>query len=89
MRQSIAVQTDGFLDVCSLDSAQRIVGDKSVSGRKFSARPASAVHDRDYSADETEFMQAMDLYKRSNQRPFPTWCEVLQVVRDLGYEKRS
>ncbi len=31
--------------------------------------------ERDYSDDETEFMKAMDRYKRENRRPFPTWSE--------------
>ena len=41
--------------------------------------------ERDYSDDETEFMKAMDRYKRENRRPFPTWSEVLEVLRSLGY----
>lgn len=43
--------------------------------------------ERDYSDDETEFMKAMDRYKRENRRPFPTWSEVLEVLRALGYRK--
>ena len=43
--------------------------------------------ERDYSHDEVEFMNAMDTYKRRSGRPFPTWSEVLEVVRSLGYRK--
>lgn len=43
--------------------------------------------ERDYSLDEVEFMSAMDNYKRRSGRPFPTWSEVLEVVRSLGYRK--
>lgn len=43
--------------------------------------------ERDYSDDESEFMKAMDRYKRENRRPFPTWSEVLEVMRSLGYRK--
>jgi hypothetical protein len=43
--------------------------------------------ERDYSDDESEFMKAMDRYKRENRRPFPTWSEVLEVLRSLGYRK--
>ncbi len=43
--------------------------------------------ERDYSIDEIEFMKAMDQYKRENRRPFPTWSEVLEVLRALGYRK--
>ena len=32
-------------------------------------------------------MRSMDLYKRLNRRPFPTWSEVLEVLRALGYRK--
>jgi len=44
--------------------------------------------ERDYSLDEVEFMKAMDDYKRKSGRMFPTWSEVLEVVRSLGYEKQ-
>ena len=43
--------------------------------------------ERDYSGDEIEFMKAMDDYKRKNGRMFPTWSEVLEVVRSLGYTR--
>jgi hypothetical protein len=43
--------------------------------------------ERDYSLEEIEFMRAMDDYKRRSGRPFPTWSEVLEVVRSLGYGK--
>src|SRR5713226_6382003 len=43
--------------------------------------------ERDYTNDEIEFMKAMDQYKRDNRRPFPTWSEVLEVMRALGYRK--
>jgi hypothetical protein len=45
--------------------------------------------ERDYTPDEIEFMSAMDEYKRRNGRMFPTCSEVLEVVKSLGYEKRS
>jgi hypothetical protein len=43
--------------------------------------------ERDYTANEVEFMRAMDQYKRDNRRPFPTWSEVLEVLHALGYRK--
>ncbi len=45
--------------------------------------------ERDYSGDEVEFMQAMDVYKRKNGRMFPTCSEILEVIRDLGYVRHS
>jgi hypothetical protein len=43
--------------------------------------------EKDYSDEEILFMKAMEQYKRSNRRPFPTWSEVLEVLRSLGYRK--
>jgi hypothetical protein len=43
--------------------------------------------ERDYTDDEIAFMKAMDMYKRANRRPFPTWSEVLEVLHALGYRK--
>jgi hypothetical protein len=44
--------------------------------------------ERDYSDDEVEFMNALDHYKRTSGRMFPTCSEVLEVLRDLGYIKQ-
>jgi hypothetical protein len=43
--------------------------------------------ERDYSSDEIEFMGAIDEYKRSSGRMFPTCSEVLEVIKSLGYVK--
>ena len=45
--------------------------------------------ERDYTDDEIEFMSAIDDYKRKSGRMFPTCSELLEVLRDLGYEKRQ
>ena len=42
---------------------------------------------KEYSDEEIAFMRAIDLYKQNNRRPFPTWSEVLEVLRSLGYRK--
>lgn len=45
--------------------------------------------EREYSPDELEFMRAMDQYKRTSGRMFPTCSEILEVLRTLGYERRG
>lgn len=45
--------------------------------------------ERDYSEDEVEFMKALEKYKRSSGRMFPTCSEILEVVRGLGYIKMA
>lgn len=39
------------------------------------------------SDEQFEFLLAIDEYKRKNTRPFPTWTEVLEVIKALGYRK--
>jgi hypothetical protein len=41
--------------------------------------------EREYSAEEIEFMHALDAYKHSSGRMFPTCSEILEVIRGLGY----
>jgi hypothetical protein len=43
--------------------------------------------ERDYTTDEIEFMSALDDYKRTSGRMFPTCSEILEVVQKLGYQK--
>ncbi len=65
---------------------ERRVGQRRVKvERRRQIDPTTC--ERDYSADEVEFMKAMDQYKRSSGRMFPTWSEVLEVVRGLGYHR--
>jgi hypothetical protein len=39
------------------------------------------------SDEQFEFLMAIDEYKKKNARPFPTWTEVLEVIKALGYRK--
>lgn len=34
-----------------------------------------------------DFIKALDDYKKSKNRPFPTWSEVLEVLKQLGYRQ--
>lgn len=46
-----------------------------------------AAEEGEMTDDQFEFIMAIDQYKRLNKRPFPTWTEVLEVIRVLGYRK--
>lgn len=37
--------------------------------------------------DQFEFLLAIEEYKRLNDRPFPSWTEVLDILQALGYRK--
>src|SRR5262249_44436344 len=40
-------------------------------------------------AEVSELARAVEDYKRRHNRPFPTWTEVLEVLRGLGYTRRD
>ena len=46
-----------------------------------------AAEEGQMSEEQYEFLMAVDEYKRKNARPFPTWTEVLEVVKAMGYRK--
>ena len=37
--------------------------------------------------EQFEFCMAIETYKKVNKKMYPTWTEVLEVVRQLGYRK--
>jgi len=37
--------------------------------------------------EQFEFVIAIEEYKKVNKRPFPTWTEVLDIIKAMGYRK--
>jgi hypothetical protein len=37
--------------------------------------------------EQFQFLMAINAFKQANDRSFPTWTDVLEVVRKLGYRK--
>ena len=37
--------------------------------------------------EQFEFIKAIEEYKKVNKRPFPTFTEVLEIAKALGYRK--
>jgi hypothetical protein len=60
-------------------------GQPPVTARRRKIDPTTC--ERDYGPEELEFMRAIEAYKRSSGRLFPTCSEVLEVVRSLGYRR--
>ena len=55
-------------------------------GRRRSDDRRSA-EEGEMSAEQFEFIMAIETYKKVNKRMFPTWTEVLEVIQQLGYRK--
>lgn len=66
---------------------------KASSGRAAAEattkKPVTAPKPSEMEDDVLEFIQAIDDYKRAEGRPFPTWSEILDIVKELGYERRA
>ena len=75
----------GWSGASKADRSRRAAAARKASNRRRQIDPTTT--ERDYSAEELEFMQAMQLYKEWSGRMFPTWSEVLEVLQGLGYSK--
>jgi hypothetical protein len=55
-------------------------------GRRRSDERKSA-EEGEMNVEQFEFVMAIETYKRLNRRLYPTWTEILEIVRQLGYRK--
>jgi hypothetical protein len=63
-----------------------------ISGTRTSSRSAKRRSPKEQPPDpelleeeRLEFLRAMDRYKRKTGKTFPTWTEVLDVLRSIGW----
>jgi hypothetical protein len=73
---------------------RRARGAAAATGLERRRGPGRRLSDFTKSAEEGEmtreqflFLMAIDAFKKSNQKQFPTWTDVLEVIRLLGYRK--
>ena len=68
-------------------SPERRLG--GIAGRREEDRKAfeDRIDSGELTLEEVEFIRAIDRYKRTHNRPFPSWSEVLLVIKQLGYTK--
>jgi hypothetical protein len=78
-------QSSAWTNRRATELATRAANARQKSGRRRFVDPTTS--ERDYTSAEMEFMLAMKDYKDQSGRMFPTWSEVLEVLRSLGYEK--
>lgn len=46
-----------------------------------------AAEEGEMNTDQFEFVMAVEAYKKVNKKLYPTWTEILEVIRQLGYRK--
>ena len=61
--------------------------DPAVVDDRPRLRAAPPPIDHDIDPAVLEFISAIESYRLANARPFPSWSEVLHVLRQLGYRK--
>ena len=73
--------------VAKVDKLEQQMSDVRKVQRRRQIDPTTC--EREYTDPEIQFMQALDNYKRSSGRMFPTCSEILEVIRGLGYVQLS
>ena len=68
------------------ESSKPVAKERRKATRRRQIDPTTC--EREYTDDEIEFMRALDEYKRSSGRMFPTCSEILEVLTGLGYRKQ-
>jgi len=46
-----------------------------------------AAEEGEMNDEQFELIMAIDAYKRANNRPFPSYTEILEIIKALGYRK--
>ncbi|MGE3752550.1 MAG: hypothetical protein AB7I45_00180 [Planctomycetota bacterium] len=62
---------------------------RSGKDRRVAERRKRSINQYDLEAETLEFIRAINGFKERTGRAFPTWSEVLKILRDLGYEKQT
>ncbi len=83
------------VDRRTIPDRRRLQGDREPkTGLEHRRGPGRRRTDFTRGAEEGEmsreqflFLMAIDAFKRVNKKAFPTWSEVLEVMRKLGYRK--
>ena len=63
---------------------RRAGGDRRTVDRRD---PAKRAGNYDLDDETLEFIAAINRFKASTGKSFPTWSEVMEIVRELGYVK--
>ncbi len=86
-------RTDPDRRKTSGDTRATYIDDTGLERRRGPGRRrtdfARSAEEGEMSSEQFLFVTAIDAFKRVNNRPFPTWTEVLEVIRKLGYRKTA
>ena len=70
------------------DTVDRRLGlDRRRGPGKRRSDERKAAEEGQMTDEQFEFIRAIDEYKKLNNKPFPTWTEVLEIMKALGYRQ--
>ncbi|MDP7008137.1 MAG: hypothetical protein QGI78_01045 [Phycisphaerales bacterium] len=84
--QDDVVDRRGGLDRRVVEGSENDLNRRRGPGRRRSDFVKSA-EEGEMTTEQFQFLMAINEFKRANNRSFPTWTDVLEVVRKLGYRK--
>lgn len=87
-RESVVDRRSG-LDRRQIDLARG--GETNLERRRGPGRRRTdfsrAAEEGEMTHEQFMFVMAIDVFKRVNNKTFPSWTDVLEVIRKLGYRK--
>ena len=66
---------------------QRVGLDRRRGPGRRRSESRKAAEEGEMTDEQFEFLMAINRYKSVNNRPFPTWTEVLDIIHAIGYRK--
>ena len=78
---------DGFIERRKSVVDRRLGLDRRRGPGRRRTEERRAAEEGEMTDEQFDFLMAIDRYKRENKNPFPTWTEVLEVIRAMGYRK--
>ena len=72
---------------CPVTVERRIGLDRRRGPGRRRTDSRRSAEEGEMTAEQFEFIQAIEEYKKVNRKPFPSWTEVLDILQALGYRK--
>ena len=71
-----------------LERRQKTAAEAGYTGpERRSGDDRKAAEEGEMTGEQFEFVLAIETYKKVNKRLYPTWTEILEIIRQLGYRK--
>lgn len=87
MADEYTESTDSFIERRKTVVERRLGLDRRRGPGKRIPEERKAAEEGQMTDEQFEFLMVIDQYKKVNRRPFPSWTEVLEVIKAMGYRK--